>query len=126
MLVVGALLPQARGTPTGIHIGSTPRIRKGFVIALANRRSPVGHENWVFLTTATRRFVLSRPGPILKPRVLGIFARCPRRGHATDRANGRAGRPRPARRPPRPGPGSPRLSDIRRNEALYCSSWRVI
>ena len=36
MVVVGAANPHARGTPTGILIGSEPRIRKGFVIALAN------------------------------------------------------------------------------------------
>ncbi len=34
MFVVGAASPHARGTPTGILIGSQPRIRKGFVIAL--------------------------------------------------------------------------------------------
>src|SRR5436853_7346383 len=95
MSVVGAPLPQARGTPTGIHIGRTPRIRKGFVIALADRRSPAGHEKWVFATTVAPA---ASPFPSLAhsqtPILRGFRATGAGRAVARDRAHRRS---RPAR-----------------------------
>jgi preprotein translocase subunit SecG len=69
MCVVGASNPPSRGTPTGSLIGSEPRIRKGFVIKLANCGALEFHVGQLRMI---RAWLGSRSG--CSPRCIGVLA----------------------------------------------------